>query len=118
MRFALSGGFRDRATRVNWKVKSWPNWQRDSAPSTKTAATTCQEPLDYPRRNSPHYWLHRQNRHRMDDGHHRGGGRRDPCTTRDGRTRGRRPEALLLSQGPPAVPIPLVTAAETRSLFG
>jgi hypothetical protein len=57
MRFALSGGFRDRVTRVNWKVKSWPNWQRDSASSTKTAATTCQESLDYPRRNSPHYWL-------------------------------------------------------------
>src|SRR5580658_7491203 len=56
--------------------------------------------LDYPRRNSPHHWLHRRNPHSLDDRHHRGRDRPAPRTTRDGRTRGRRAETLLLTTGP------------------
>lgn len=44
MGFALSRGFHNRAARVNWAVKADRTGSAPPTPSTKTAATTCQEP--------------------------------------------------------------------------
>lgn len=65
-------------------------------------------PLDYSRRNSTHYRFHRESHPYLDDRHHHRCGRRDPGVARDGRSRGRRSQALLLSA---AIRLATATAA-------
>ena len=59
-------------------------------------------PLDHSRRHSPHYRVHHRNSDSLDDRHHCPRGRRDPRVARDGRSRGRRTQTLLLAAGPDA----------------
>jgi hypothetical protein len=54
-------------------------------------------PLDHPRNHSSHYRVRRRDCHRLDDRYHRLDSGRDTRAARDGWSRGRRPETLLLS---------------------
>lgn len=57
-------------------------------------------PLDHPRNHSPHYRVRRRDCDPLDDRHHRLDSGRNTRAARDGRSRGRRPQALLLSAPP------------------
>jgi hypothetical protein len=71
------------------------------AAGPRTAADSCQEPaLIIHRCHSPHHRVHHKNRYCLDDRHHRRCGRHHLGVARDGRSRGRRTQALLLAAGP------------------
>jgi len=72
-------------------------------------------PLDYPRNHSPHYRVRRRDCHRLDDRHHRLDSGRDTRAARDGRSRGRRPQALFLSAPGYATTMPAARLALAAS---
>jgi hypothetical protein len=71
------------------------------SPVPRTAADSRQGvPLDHSRCHSPHHRVHRPNLYCLDDRHHRRCGRPHLDVARDGRSRGRRTQALLLAAAP------------------